>query len=788
MPDGPGRPARLRPWASTRELTVPPDEGGPAKAPRRGWRGLTGYGCIALAVAVVIAGAAFGASPHRVLAAVHGVTAWLANDSQGSVTQANGLSGRADARIKLANAAGHKLKVIQDGSTILIEDLTTHTVTRIDPADLTITQTAGLSTAGAQIVAGAGLAFLIAPGAGTVVQINPVSLTIDGPPLALTAPLGANPGITSDGTLWVPDDGTGDLVPVRHGAAATPVTVGQRGDLLTLTIADGRPAVADSTADTLTVLATGQTTTLASASARTTINLPATGGGAILAPPSTPGSIVPLLLDAQRQLVVVNIVRNSVSTVPLTGLGRDRLDAPLALGTRVYVPDESQGALIDYDTATQSLGSQIAIGSGPGPIDAFVQDSELWANSPDGSRAVCVNSDGTSYSIDKYQPNLPGGPLPGRRHPSSSPSPRSGPGGPGGPSPGAPSPGGPGSPGQGGGPGPGPTTAGPPTRPPSPGGRPRPSPRPRSRPTRSPSAKPTPKPTHTPAPPPPTAPRIVTETAQPGSVGVTFTPVSSGTPLSYVLSGAPGTAIVTPSQVSATGPFQFTVTGLSCAQTYGFAVTAVFANGRATSAPAAAVRPCLAPGTPGNLTATPADQGINVSWAAAAANGGTVTYTVAWSGAVGGSQPTVSGTSFAITGLANQQSYTVTVTAISPAGQAMATATATLTLPTPVPEHIYNNSKDSVNMRTAPYLPGGPNPCSNCITSFAANSNAPVTVLCQTTGSSYADPSGSPSGDIWDEVTDASGQTGYVADGYVTTPESVAGNYNSFSTPTIWHC
>ena len=779
MPDGPGRPARLRPWASTRELTVPPDGSGPAKATtRRGWRGLTGYGCIALAVAIVIAGAAFGASPHRVLAAVHGVTAWLANDSQGSVTRANGLSGRADARIRLADAAGHQLKVIQDGSTILIEDLTTHTITRIDPADLTITQTAGLSTAGAQIVVGGGLAFLIDPHAGTVVQINPVSLTIDGPPLALTAPLGANPGITSDGTLWVPDDGTGDLVPVRHGAAASPVPVGQRGDLLTLTIADGRPAVVDSTADTLTVLATGQATTLASASARTTINLPSTGGGAILAPPSTPGSIVPLLLDAQRQLVVVNIAKNTVSTVPLTGLDRDRLDAPLAIGTRVYIPDESQGALVSYDTASQALGSQIAIGSGPGPIDAFVQDGELWANSPDGSRAVCVNSDGTSYSIDKYQPNLPGGPLPGRRHPSSSPS-GSGPGGPG-----APSPGGPGTPSQGGVPGPGPTTGGPPTGPSSPGGKPPPRPHP----TRSSSPKPTPTATPTSPPPPPTAPGVVTESAQPGSIGVTFTPVSSGTPLRYVLRGAPGTATVTPGQVAATGPFQFTVTGLSCTQSYGFAVTAVFANGQATSAPAAAVRPCLAPGAPGNLTATPADQGINVSWSAPGASGGTVTYTVTWSGAVSGSQPGVSATRFAITGLANRQSYTVKVTAVSPAGQAMATATATLTPPAPVPEHIYNNSKYSVNMRTAPYLPGGSNPCSNCITSFAPNSGAPVTVLCQTTGSSYTDRSGSPSGDIWDEVTDASGQTGYVADGYVSTPESVAGSYNSFSTPTIWHC
>lgn len=764
MPEEPGRPARLRPWVSTRELTAPPDASGPGRTVRRGWRGLTGYGCIALAVAVVIAGAAFGASPHRVLAAVHGVSAWLANDSQGSVTRANGLSGRADARIKLAGTAGHRLKVIQDGSTILIEDLATHTVTRIDPADLTITQTAGLSTAGTQIVVGAGLAYLIDPHSGTVVPIDPVSLTVDGRPLTLTAPLGANPGITSDGTLWVPDEGTGALVPIRRGAAANPVPVGRRGDTLSLTIAEGRPAVVDATADTLTVLATGQTTALASA-APTTINLPATGG-AILAPPVTPGSIVPLLFGGQHQLVVVNVARNTVSSVPLAGLSRDHLDAPLALGSWVYVPDESQGALVSYDAATRALGSQIAIGSGPGPIDSFEQDGVLWANSPGGARAVAVDSDGTAYSIGKYQPGLPGGPLPHRRHPpvhNTPPPPAPGPSGPSGPG-GA---GGSGAPG--GSPDPGPTATG--------------SPSPQPRPHRKPRPTGSPTPTQKQSPPPPTAPGTVTESAQVGSIAVTFTPVSTGTPLRYLLAGAPAGATVTPAQVRATGPFGFTVTGLSCAQTYAFAVTAVFANGQRTSAPAADVRPCLAPGAPGSVTATAVDQGIDVSWTSAAANGGTVTYTVSWTGADVGSLTGVTGNGFAITGLTNQKSYTVSVIAVNEAGssQTPATATATLSLPAPVPEHIYNNSQFRVNMRQQPST------SASILTWFGANSNAPVTVICQTTGGSYADPSGSPSGDIWDYVS-GNGFTGYVADGYVTTPESVAGQYNSFSTPMFWHC
>jgi Bacterial SH3 domain/Fibronectin type III domain len=769
MPDEPGPLTRLRPWASTKELTNPPDaDAVPGAGARTSHqvRRLTGYGFIALVSGLVLAAAALGASPNSALATLHGVTAWLANDGNGSVISANGLSGQPDARITLTGAAGHRLKVIQDGPIVLIEDLTTHTLTRIDPAELAIGQTTTLSTAGAQIVVGDGLAYLIDPAAGTAVPISPVTLTVAGAPVSLPAPLGANPGIAGDGTLWVPSDGGGTLVPVRHDAAGTAIPVGHPGDRLSLTLAGGRAVVTDATAGTLTVFAggtmfTGRATTPAPATARTTINLPSAGGGPVMAPPTANGPVVPLLLSGHQQLVVVNINKNTVATVPLTGIGADRVDTPLVLGSRIYIPDESQGALVVYDTASGALDHQIAIGSGPGPIDAFVLNDVLWANAPDGSRAVCVNSDGSSFPVDKNQNGLPGGPLPAQRStppPGGPGSATSGPGGAGGTS---------GATGSGAAPTP------------SPGhrGRPQPSATPTPSPSPSPSAS------ATSSPPPPTAPGAPTETSQAGSIVVTFTPVSAGTPLNYTLSGAPAGATVTPAQVSATGPFTFTVTGLSCAQTYGFAVTAVFTNGQATSPAAGAVRPCSAPGTPGNPVPTGVNHGINLTWPAAAANGGTLTYTVAWSGAgISKSQSGVTGTSFGITGLTNQKGYTVTVTAVNEAGSSQAaSASVTLSLPAPVGYHIYNNSVYSVNMRSAPNTSGA------VLTQFAPNSGAPVTALCQQQGQFVTDPSGSPSGSMWDYVS-ANGKTGWVSDLYVTTPESVAGNHSSYSDPPLWQC
>src|SRR5260221_10713829 len=74
---------RLRAWASTRELTSPPDAAEPTTGPGRprdsGLRGLAGYGCVGVAALLVIAGAAFGASPHSASAALHDAEAWLAH-------------------------------------------------------------------------------------------------------------------------------------------------------------------------------------------------------------------------------------------------------------------------------------------------------------------------------------------------------------------------------------------------------------------------------------------------------------------------------------------------------------------------------------------------------------------------------------------------------------------------------------------------------------------------------------------------------------------------------------
>jgi hypothetical protein len=735
---------------------------GPLRGTRRG-RVLSGS-VVGTAVGALVAGVVFAVAPNAATAALHQVSAWLTDDRTGSVVQVDGLTGKADAKVTIStDTSGHRLKITQSGSTVLIEDLTTGRISSVDPSQLSISASATLSTAGTRIVVGGGVAYLVNPSAGTAQRLDPVSLALIGPPVgapALRAPLG-DAQIGSDGTLWVADDASGQLIPVRDGQPGRALKVGAPGDALLVSVAGGHPVVTDTTSAILAVPPSAPDGTVR------TISLPpaVSRGQSVLEPPSTSGSTVPVVVTPANQLVLVNTAQGgSADTVTLTAASGDTVDAPLILGTKVYLPDETRGALLVYDTAAHREIDPIAIGSGPGSIDAFVQDGEVWANTPGGVSAVCIGSDGSVHRIDKEPGNLPGGSQPSSAPPRPSSAPPVAAGPPQNPHTSAPVVGG-------GNPNPVTHTTAPPT-----------GPGPSSAPPQPP---PSPSPTKSTPPPAPTAPASVTERAMSGYILVVFNPVATGVPLNYQLTGAPSGATVSPSGgIPASGSaYQFQVSGLSCGQTYTFGVSAVFSNGSASTQASSGAQPCQTPGQVSGLSTSKSSHQISVNWSAAAANGGTVTYQVSWSGGASGSA-TVTGTSHTISNLPNDNTYDVTVTPSNGAGTGQA-ASASVDLSNSHSYTLYNAPALHLNLRAGPGTsyqslgtfpltpPGGP--------------GASVAVLCQSQGEVATDPADkSLTGDIWDKVN-ALGTTGYVSDLYVQTPESVAGNYNSFSS-NLWQC
>jgi streptogramin lyase len=357
---------------------------------RRGSRRdrITGYAAVTTVVLLVAGGIVYGTGAAGVRPRLADVGAWLGNTKQGTVVHVNGLSGRVDGSIPVGGH-GHRLVIVQDGNTVLVVDTGTGQVSRIDPSRIQVSQQAGVA-AGSQVVVGGGQAYVVQPTTGTVQRIDPVTLATLGRSLSLTAPLG--PAAVDDrGTLWVTQPAVGLVVPIHGGMRETAVPVGQPGDPLTLTIAQGTPLVTDARAARATVIGGG------------TVTLPSTvAGSPVLAPERSDSAVVPVLAPAAGALVLVDTATSRLSTVPVPD-SRHRLGAPQVLAGRVYIPDQSAGSLIVYDPSAARFDDEIPVTGRAGDIEASVRDGLLWVDEPATSTAVVVDTSGASRPVDKYQ-------------------------------------------------------------------------------------------------------------------------------------------------------------------------------------------------------------------------------------------------------------------------------------------------------------------------------------------------------------------------------------------------
>jgi hypothetical protein len=711
-----------------------------------------------LAGAIGITAFMFGAGVPGAVPHLADIGAWLSANRKGMVVHANGLAGRIDGRVRLTNSLGHPLKVVQDGSTVLVADEVTGVISRIDPAQLTVADSRDYGAAGVAMVAGSGQLYVIDPAGGTVQRVNPVTLATIGSAVTLTGPLGQG-GIDSHGTLWVPEPATGQLVPVRDGARGAPVKVGNPGDPLSLTIAAGTPVVADS--------ARGVAMTVASTGAQLGVTLPSAmtsaGPAGVLAPQTADGQVVPLLSGRGGALVLVDIGTGALTTVPVRADG-DSLGPPQILGRTVYIPDQTRGSLIVYDAARAQFDPQIPVTGHATALDAFVKDGMLWVNDEGSGSAVSIEASGAVHRIGKYADGVPGGRAskepgvtPASYTPGSAPASNT---------PGAtPASNTPGATPASNTPGATPGGGAPASASPVASGRPRPSA------AGTPAAQPGP-------------PGTVTATSGPGFIDVTFTPSGSGTPAGYALRGAPAGTTVVPARVPPGGPFMFRVSGGSCSQQYSFQVAALWPGPDVLSALSVPARPCTPPAAPQNFQVTGVNHGADLQWVApVTAAAQPVTYSLSWNG---GTQGGITGTSASVTGLTNGQQYTFTLTAANVAGTGQAAATATLTLtPPPQAYQIWNNADSFMYVDSAPY-PAGTNG-STAVGTVPAGQTPTVTVQCQVRGGTATDPFDLTSDDIWDQVN-WNGQTAYISDMYVNTANSLARNYGTFTDPPLWEC
>jgi hypothetical protein len=694
---------------------------------------LTGHIAIGVVGVLCAAAVVFGVGMASAKYHLADVGGWLTSTQKGEIVHVNGLSGKVDGKVTIAGSTGHPMKVVQQGGVVLIVDEVTGVVSRVDPAHLNVVQGAGYrGAAGMQVVSGSGSAYALDQKRGSVQRLDPMTLATMGGPLSLTGPLGAA-AIDATSVLWVPVPADGQAANVHAGQAARPVGVGRAGDDLALTIAAGVPVITDFTA--------AQAIVLGPNGIQVKVQLPSTVAqapkGTVLAPASTDGQLVPLL--AGRSLVVLNSGTGSLSSTALTLPPRHRLAAPQALGQKVYIPDQSSGSLLVYDSATNRMEQQVPVTGRSGPLDAFVKDGLLWVNGPDSAKAVVVDGAGAHRPIQKYSPDVPGG--------ANNPIPKIGlPGG----DHGAPRPGGG-------------------------GGHPR---------------LPRTPPTHKPDPPkvvPPNAPTNLRVTAQPdGTIKVDFQPGGGGKTTGFKLLMPTGLT-ATPQQIGPDGPnYTFTVAGGQCGQPYEFAVAALYQNRDHQSEVDSQSTPpalsCTEPGAPSAITGTGTAQGAQISWQAPPNAASTkVTYKVQVTGPVSYTNPNVAGTNLTIPSIWTNGTYTITVTAINPAGSKAGSASPRLTGPV---QHYAGQHAGNPGDPTYVHKTVNNEPTSNIITNYNGQQ---LTVDCQQTGATFTHSNASAyySGNMWDYIH-YGGKEGYIIGYLVATPRQP--DWQNYVGPQLWKC
>jgi len=733
-------------------MTVSGTGGGLRHRWRPGRDRATGYAAVGLVGVLIALAALLGAGAGSKVAGLADVGGWLGDSTDGTVVHVNGLTGGVDGWVHL-DSSGHPMKISQGPGGPLVVDQTTGEISRIDPAQVTVAQAQNFGQAGLEVFDGGRQTFLVNAAAGDVWLIDPATLSVKGPPLVLAAPLG-HPGLDASGTLWVPlGDGTVAPVTASGGApvAGAPVKIGAPGDPLALTVAAGAPVVTDARSGSVTVLS--------ASGGKLSVSLPPdtvrTADGRVTAPDTADTPVVPVLAEGTGTLLLVDTEHGSLSAVRVDA-GTDRLEAPQTLGGKVYIPDDTTGSLIVYDTASGVFQTQITVTGHSGHLQAQVRDGLLWVDDQAGEKALVIGPDGTPRPVDKAAPGGPAAttsaaPTAGPSTQSSKSTDQH-------------------------------STSQEPTQN-DPGQSDPPAPatsEPRHSATKGTPSSPSspPAPTSSSAPPP--VPGAPTAKSGPGYITVTFPPAAQGAaPTGYILQGAPAGATVSPTRVPANGPYSFRVTGGTCAATYSFTVVAQYNGTTKASPPSVAVRPCTVPAAPAGFAGTAVEHGANLRWNAVDGSGGTPTYRVTGPGTIH-----VAGTTATVGKLTDSTTAAFRLTASTPAGTSNPAATTSVPITGPkYTATAWNDSAGGFNVRDAPNTKHAP------IGSFPKDSRAKIVVLCQEPNGEYIKDATVWSGVsyVWDKVQ-YQGGTGWVAGIYVSTPQVRAGHYTVPDSPKIWPC
>jgi hypothetical protein len=358
---------------------------------RRGRRGALEIGLVGL-ICALAAGAVIGSGLAQTVLATPSPLTWLRN-SKGQVVQVNPETGTMLQRLQIGDP-GDPLKVVQDGTRLVVTNLANGTVTVVDLSLLQVAGTRQGDPDGVKVVLAGGQIYLADKRTGQIETLDPLTAATVGQPYRAAAPL-TDVVADSTGALWALTTG-GRLVTLHWSTTSRVFAEEQRRDLPgagpgTALVAHQQGITAVTPAGQAIQVGTGQDRTIQ------------VGG---LTPPlaaadESPARLVPISSIGDGN---VHLVRdNGAVTVDGPPLGCPKPDKPAVYRDRVYVPCRGDRKVIVLDQDGHRLEPDLTT---TGDAELVLNAGLLFVNVPTAKTSLVVKPDGTTQPITTDDPSV----------------------------------------------------------------------------------------------------------------------------------------------------------------------------------------------------------------------------------------------------------------------------------------------------------------------------------------------------------------------------------------------
>jgi hypothetical protein len=328
-------------------------------------------------------------------------TAWLASPGQSLVTLVDGPS---ELVLGSVRTEGRVDRVVPVGSSALLIDDATGTVTRVDGGTYDLAGPYQFGS-GPVSVASGGDAVYVVDGSGDAAVLDPQTMVVQ-----REVPLGAVPGegqavVDGSGRLWVVDSTSGELVGLA-GASGEPVRSADAGASARLAVVQGRAVVVDPAQRRAGWV--GDDATVSSWACF----------------PQAPADQMQLLGSTATSRLYAGVPETG--TLEVSDLDTGQCGDPLRVGNPgdtlgplvesegfVLVPNETTGRAAVVDVESETVAEDLAVLPQPaGRLELVARDGLVFYNDLVGDRAGVLGFDGSQWTVgpasQKFVPGATG--------------------------------------------------------------------------------------------------------------------------------------------------------------------------------------------------------------------------------------------------------------------------------------------------------------------------------------------------------------------------------------------